>query len=304
MPYSILEYSWNGAFRRSIKLPVNTHKQSPDGVFFVRDSLFIGHNSNYSGKEDYHFFLFDTSGNIVKTFDNHVKIARSQMSWNGNERSMKPIRASDGIYVKEIPNDTLFCLNEQDELIPKYVFNLGKYAYSKRKRANSNIIEGMKDVIFIPHFVSPLVVTPNFIFFNPNSANANIPSPKGRQSAIALPPGAVRLGYCDPANPRASILGIYDITKKTTRLLDTDPFLRTIGIINNLDGGMPFWPFYCNSNNELIDMYEAGKMKEYLTEEYFAAHEIKNLQAHQKLRELLKTLKEDDNPVIVVAKMK
>ena len=51
-------------------------------------------------------------------------------------------------------------------------------------------------------------------------------------------------------------------------------------------------------------MYQAGKMKEYLTEEYFASREIKNPQAHQKLRELLKTLIEDDNPVIVVAKMK
>ena len=45
-------------------------------------------------------------------------------------------------------------------------------------------------------------------------------------------------------------------------------------------------------------------MKEDLTEEYFANREIKNPQAHQKLRELLKTLKDDDNPVVVVAKLK
>ena len=45
-------------------------------------------------------------------------------------------------------------------------------------------------------------------------------------------------------------------------------------------------------------------MKEILTEKYFASIEIKDPQAHQKLRDLLKTLDWEDNPVVVVAKLK
>jgi len=207
-----------------------------------------------------------------------------------------------------MPNDTLFCLNEQYELIPQFVFNLGKCSYSNEKRANNNTLEGMKDVILITHFVIPMVAASKYIFFSADPTELTYPVslPKGRvrKSAFILRQGAVRVGYYDPNNPCAIPLGIYDTVDKTTRLLDTDPFSRMAGLINDLDGGLSFWPFYCNSENELIDMYQASKMKEYLTEEYFASREIKNPQAHKKLRELLKTLNDDDNPVVVVSKLK
>ena len=45
-------------------------------------------------------------------------------------------------------------------------------------------------------------------------------------------------------------------------------------------------------------------MKEKHTDEYFASRTIKDPQAHQKLKELLKNLDEQDNPVVVIAKLK
>ena len=310
LPFAILEYSWDGVFRQSIKLPTNTLGLYPDGVFFVRDSLFIGHNANQSGNEEYHFFLFDTSGQIIKTFDNHVKIARSGISWNSFENAMKPFRLSDRIYVKEKPNDTLYCLNEHDELIPQFVFNLGKYAYTKEKRANSSVeglMEGLESVLIIPF--QNMVGASNYIFFDIDPNRLNIPLPKGRarkgeSQPLPLPPGTVIIRTYKRDNPVVFPHGIYDTVNQMTRLLDSDPVSGFRGLINDLDGGLSFWPLYCNSDNELIDIQEAHTMKEYLTDEYFAAHEIKNPQAHQKLKELLKTLQDDDNPVIVVAKLK
>ena len=99
-------------------------------------------------------------------------------------------------------------------------------------------------------------------------------------------------------------VGIYDITNQKTRLLDSDPVSRLTGLINDLDDGLSFWPRYCTSDNELIDIWQAHEMEGILTEEYFAAHEIKYPQAHQKLKELLKNLDEEDNPVIVIGKLK
>ena len=76
------------------------------------------------------------------------------------------------------------------------------------------------------------------------------------------------------------------------------------GLINDLDGGLSFWPRYYTSESELIDFWQAYEMKEILTKEYFSAHEIKNPQAHQKLNEMLIKLDEEDNPVIVIGKLK
>ena len=53
-----------------------------------------------------------------------------------------------------------------------------------------------------------------------------------------------------------------------------------------------------------IDVWNVEDMKGMLTEEYFAKQTIKDPLAHQKLKEVLKNLREDDNPVVVVAKLK
>ncbi|MDR1671772.1 MAG: hypothetical protein LBR57_04570 [Alistipes sp.] len=103
----------------------------------------------------------------------------------------------------------------------------------------------------------------------------------------------------------ANVAGIHDITGGMTEFLDRDPVSRKLGLVNDLDGGLSFWPRYYNeSENELVDVWEAYEMKDLLTEEYFAAHPPKDPAAHGRLRTLLKNLKEDDNPVIVVAKLK
>ena len=73
---------------------------------------------------------------------------------------------------------------------------------------------------------------------------------------------------------------------------------------NDVDGGFSFWPSYYTSQNELVSSLQAYKMKEKMVEQYFADRTIKSPQAHQNLKELLHGLKEDDNPVVVIAKLK
>jgi len=53
-----------------------------------------------------------------------------------------------------------------------------------------------------------------------------------------------------------------------------------------------------------VGLWYPSIMKEKLTDEYFASRTIKDPQAHQKLKELLKNLDEQDNPVVVIAKLK
>jgi len=305
---TLLEYSWNGVFCHSINKPQNMNGRFIGNVCVLRDNLFIGflHSNtslaeteiNNTNNNMYSFHLFNESSQVIKSFENPEKIDRRNNYRSGTlvNRSTHPFWISERIYVKEYPNDTLYCLNEQNELIPQFVFNLGKYTFSIEKRRTN---DPLTDVLIIPNPLYPMVGTPNYIFFSIDVSNAeNIPQPKGILNTAISQSGQI-IEY-----ELKKTLGVYDIVNKKTRLLDTDPISRMLGLMNDLDGGLSFWPRYYTSDNELIDVWEAYDMKEILTEEYFAGHTIRNPQSHQNLKNLLKTLKEDDNPVIVIGKLK
>ena len=71
-PRNLLEYSWDGGFRRSIQKPVQNEFHAEKTVF-VRDGVFIGHYPNPYGNDMYHYQLFNESGQVVKSFDNPVR---------------------------------------------------------------------------------------------------------------------------------------------------------------------------------------------------------------------------------------
>lgn len=292
---TLLEYSWDGVFRQSIVFPENEHGYSPQNVVFVRDNLFIGCYNNYSGVLSHNFILFDQSSEVVKLFDNYVEFHRPYIGGWWADRSIKPYRIGERVYVKEVANDTLFCLNEQNELIPQFVFNIGQFTSTKEKR-EADISKGIRTEELIVSYNGrhPVTGTQNYLFFGFAAFNLSgkYPFPEDM----------------DGSNPRGldwhNLAGIYDTANQTTQLLDADPVSHMVGMINDLDGGLSFYPKYYTSDNEMIDIWWPAHMKRYLTESYFAAHEIKNPEAHQKLKELLQKLNEEDNPVIVIAKLK
>lgn len=292
---TLLEYSWDGVFRQSINLPEDIHEDTPNDIFFVRDNLFIGHFRNHKGNLRHNFVLFAPSTGVIKLFDNYVQFNRSREMATWTERAMKPYKIREDVYVKELANDTLFCLSRQNELVPQFVFDIGEYTITKEKKESQvNIINGIynEEIILPATDYLPMIGTQEHVFF---SFRANTLS--GKHSF----PKDIDV----PKNWDWHVVaGIYDAVNKTTRLLDTDPFTHMDGMINDLDGGLSFWPKYYSSDNELIDIWRAVDMKEYLTDAYFATHEIKDPKAHQKLKELLQKLDEEDNPVIVVGKYK
>ena len=305
---TLLEYSWDGKFHRAIQKP-----PTPTGYlvqsFFVRDSFFISHDPNHYGNAMYNFQLFNESGQVFKSFDNPVRFNPAHPGNVLTNSAMKPFRMAERIYVKELWNDTLYYLDAQNELVPQFVFDLGKYALNKEKRtvpmsSGDDVVMNLFDgVIRIPAHQQPMVGTPNHIFFSllvVDASTFNISFPEQLKRKMAIPAESQFLRFVDGCRP----LGIYDIVNQKTRLLNTDRITRMSGLINDLDGGLSFWPKYYTSDNKLIDIWQAYEMKELLTEEYFAAHEIKDIQAHQKLKELLKNLDEYDNPVVVIAKLK
>ncbi len=296
----VFEYTLEGRFVRDFEKPVvsidTSDNNSPlfiEDISFFGDGMFLGHVNNPLGNEPFSWAVFDDSGEIFKKFDNHIKLSREPFWGRVFDTSTM---LSESIWAKEGINDTLFSMNSRYELIRKFVFNLGQYAYPLDKHITfDNNYNLTTESVTVDS--NPLIVTRDNIFFQLSvGMKTGIHTPVGRK--VILPIGT-------EFNDGQTVVGLYNITNGETILLDRDPVTRKGGLINDLDGGLSFWPQYYNhSENELVQVLEAYEMKELLTEEYFAAHPAKDPEAHARLRALVENLKETDNPVIVVAKLK
>jgi hypothetical protein len=309
--YAIFEYTWDGKFLRTItksKFP-QVYASSSDAkrrgdepvtaydVVFLRDNLFLGHIFTRTGLEPYKWVIFDDTGSTVKTFDNHIKLDKEP----GSNSIFAPwtMVQSESAYVKEGINDTIFVLNRRDELIPRYVFDLGRYAFPLDKHLYLRDPYSQESVL-ITNFRGYMVVLRDKILFAVSVGySTGLPRQQGVSRQVSV------RGFNAMSSDNGIAYGLYDIDSGKTDILDRDPVTRKLGLINDIDGGLSFWSAYYNeSRNELVDVLEAYEMKDRLTEEYLAAHPAKDPAAHERLRMLLKNLKETDNPVIVIAKLK
>ena len=258
------------------------------GCSYVGNGIFVG-NIYYNGKNEFKYYLFDLNGEIVKSFPNHIFFNREKGA-SSVDGSLTPIRVDNQLYLKDFVNDTLYIL-EDFNLKPSYIFGMGKYSYPiENLEYRSKNPWSVKAFLFGAGL--GIVGTPKFFFYK-----IDVPDLFSRPKAKTI----YIFNEFRPNN--SSVYGIYNIEQKKNILLDTDEHLQK-GIINDINGGLPIIPRYYAGDGVVIDVWNAEDMKGVLTEEYFVSQTIKDQQAHQKLKEILKNLKEDDNPVVVVAKLK
>lgn len=285
----ILEYELHGKFIRSIRKP-NIEGQKLHFISYVSDNMFIGSLPNY-GKNKHNHFLFDDKGNIVKSFPNHFFFNREGKWMSSFDGGLEPFGIDERLYLKNYVNDTLYCL-ENSVMQPAFVFGLGKYTFDKE----SIVSEHGNATVERSLIISYLMGTPKYLFYEVLIPEI-LPRPK------VNPVFSQRLNKLVTWN--SSAYGIYNMEENVNMLLEGNENISAEkGIINDINGGLPFFPRYYAGNNVVVDMWDAEIMKTRLTDEYFATRTIKDPQSHQKLKALLEILKEDDNPIIVVAKLK
>ena len=277
-----LEYDLEGNHIRSFKISesnINTFDVI-SRIEYVGDSLFVG-STRYNGTNKFKYCIFDQNGDIIKTFPNYILFDRpnSGSSMSVKDFALDPIKVDNRIYLKDYINDTIYALSDLN-IQPAYIFDFGSYSLSKAYLNDSFMEERFQNVI---NFMS-LLGFPNYFFYK-MYVTESFAQPKSE--------------YPQPQ----AIYGLYDIAENKNILLDTDQYLQS-GIINDINGGLPFIPLCYAGNNEVVGLWLPDMMKEKLTDEYFASQTIKDQQGHQKLKEILKNMNEDDNPVIVIAKLK
>jgi len=289
----VIEYDYKGKFIRSFKtlemdsLQLTRYAYAGNGLFIAK--------MRYNGINIYNYCLMDEKGNLLKGYPNHIFYHKEREYRLVMTHALTPVRVDNQLFLKDFINDTIYSLSNL-ELKPAFVFGFGPYTYPKDHIPNFNTSNPFPDnaFMFFQRF-GDFVGAPNYFFYR-------IRIPK-KFSGPKSKPVYNDIAGADVTDDQA-VYGIYNIAKHTNVLLDTEPFYFQKGIINDLNGGLSFIPKYYAGNNEVIDIWDPADMKEMLTDKYFASLKIKDPQAHQKLKELLKTLKDDDNPVVVVAKLK
>ena len=284
----ILEYDLGGKFIQTTPTPaVEGFPLSPS--FYVGGNLFVGHIFNPGGKKVNKYCLFDRNGDIVEYFPNHFFFDRTVNFFTNFDGAFNPMLVDDRIYLKEHYNDTIYTLTHS-MLKPTFIFGFGKYAISKEDMGIPTSVGWTSKKITLKY----LLGTPNYFFYS-----ILVPDLFSRPKAKPIFYPTINKFLEDDSE----VYGIYDIAANTNILLNTDAH-RQKGIINDINGGLPFFPRYYAGNGIVVDYWTAENMKEILNDEYFATQTIKDQAGHQKLKEILKNMKDDDNPVVVIAKLK
>ena len=284
----LLEYNYNGTFIRSYQRKM-LGNEFISHISYIRDGLFIG-SVHYDGKNRFKYCIFNQNGDTIKTFPNYIFFNRAGNSSGTHDSAFNPIHADNRVYLKDYINDTIYTLNDLN-LEPAYVFNFSKYSFSKERleRSNPQVVIPKTDII-LHNFTG----FPNYFFYS-----------IGCPESFSWPEAKPEYDHLSKKYVLAPnwAYGLYNISENKNILLDTDQHLQR-GIINDINGGFPFVPRYYVGNNEVADVWFPFEMKEIFTDEYFASQTIKDQQGYKKLRELLKNMEDDDNPVVVIAKLK
>jgi hypothetical protein len=90
------------------------------------------------------------------------------------------------------------------------------------------------------------------------------------------------------------VYGFFD--KKTGKLtLLKQPEKGKLGFNNDIDNGPVIWPSYISSNNEMIAYVQPSEFMEYYS---------RNPNPTDQLKEIAGKIEPDDNPIVIVAKLK
>ena len=280
-----LEYNFNGRYIRSFQRP-ELERGEILRFNHIGENLFIG-SIGYMGDNEYKYFVIDDNGNIIQRFPNHI-VFNMQGRWassaTGSGSSISA-RVDNRLYFNSSLNDTLFVF-ENYTLQPAYIFDLGRslpleYLETRRTVENLGSIHFPNLQIF-----DNFVATPRFFFYD-----------------ILVPLNRPERAQRTRMGGSLFFYGMYDRATGVNIILDTDQHLQQ-GFVNDINGGLSFIPRFYAGNGEVVGVWNPEDMLELLTEEYFASKTIRDPEAHQRLREVLRNLVWDDNPVIVVATLK
>jgi len=226
------------------------------------------YNMNQFANVENSYHLIDTVGKLIKSFPN-------KYSWNKDQGAATYVyvhenifyRFNNKLYKKEVYCDTVYMYENMD-FKPHLIIDHGKRKISPKARTEASV-EEIRD-----NFITPI----NLFEFGDYIYYEFIINLGGHHEGMTF-------------------LG----SKKNDFKILFDP---EKDIINDIDGGPVIWPKAIKDDYTIISWIDAVKLKDLVTSETFKSTNPKYPEKKKELEKLVKNLKETDNPVLILARIK
>jgi len=292
--FDLLEYDSVGSYIKTYKNVFGIDFDHPEypaiqGWYRLNDSLFFGHMPNTTGYIKYKAVIFNRKGQIKKTFKNYEQFHKDKTSF-GLETTTHQYFFKGKLHYKELHSDTLFFLDDNFNLKPEYVFNIGKYKMPTSIRGATNGATYLWDYIFL----YDVFQTEDILLLNCHFGNR---FPAKRLTVHTPIPQAgptwLNTNY---------MLGVYNKRNgefKFCKPSNTDNYLFTTGIYNDIDGGPRFFPDQMVNDSTMVMFIDSKKIKDHINSEDFKNSAPKYLEKKIRLEELSEKISEMDNSIMM-----
>ena len=285
----ILVYDISGRLVKNINLqsnniPVAYSESSMCSFIPLRKDAFVVSIVKYNGYYPT-AYLFETNQSTVATVKEYPgsvsdKVRRLVSGYElGNMYHFK-----DDVRLYKASNDTIFTIGQNKEMKEAFIFDLGKYKipssyfeWETTDRETNNRIRSNYIIVGnnITESLSHLFIKFDFGNHSPEPFEST-----GR--------------VFDGKFTSYEVYGIFDKVTGGLTLM-RQPIKGKLGFKNDIDNGPVIWPHYISSNNELVT---------YIYPEDFMEYFEKTENPTPRMTEIAKNLKIDDNPIVIIAKLK
>lgn len=262
-----LVYDNNGKFIRTFKGPLSGSRMN----FKFTDDGILCYYINDEGNIVNSYYLVDTTGKIIKNYPNRYSWERKGpgVLYSGENIFYK---FSNQLFKKEIYCDTIFSFKNKG-FKPHMVIDVGKQRLTPEIRS-SIVTRPDFSVTTHQNYITPwnLFEFSNFIYY---------------EMIISLngTPGL----FSFIGSKKDNFKAIFDSEK---------------GLINDLDGGPDFWPRTIKNDSTIVSWIEALKFKQYILSNSYKNSSLKYPDKKKELEKLATSIQEDDNPIIMLIKVK
>jgi hypothetical protein len=293
--YDLYEYRLDGSIVKKYESTFKIENSEENSIYnwgLLNDSSFFGHVPNSTGQIKYKALLKNKQGGIIFSWKNYDQFYRKRFMY-GLEKDAYVYFFKGSLFFKQFFNDTLFCLNSEESLIPKYSFYLGNFKIPASLRPNG--IGGKE--LWSHISLNEVFQTENYLFLNCMFGD-RFPAKRLTLSSTQMGSSwyntTVMLGIVDKHS------GILKFCKPTS----TDNPLFTTGIYNDIDAGPRFFPVQMVNDSTMVMVVDAKELKDHVKSDDFRKSKPKYPEKKEQLAKLADSISEMDNGVLMFVSFK
>lgn len=274
---TMMVFNFDGKYLKTIKFPA---LESMTNFWnWGRDSTLVSYFEPYLGNEPFIFMEYNEQGDTLQGISNYIHFDTKEQAEIPHFLPYKEqnfsYRFENKLHLKGAYNDTVYTYSQNNKFVPKFFIDLGKHKLPE-------------EFIYERKWKRPLPADLCWTGVHETS------------EYIFLPYGY----HFDQNKPELEReeKGLVFYNKKTCEGVAVEE-TKQGGFIDDFNGGPDFRPTITSDNTALM-LISALDMKQYLDSDEFKNREVKFPEEKEKLIQLNKTLKNEDNHFVILVTLK